>query len=782
MKKGFLAAGADVKKFEAATKAATARLGKMAIAAGVVGAIGIAKFAKFDKSIREIGTLLGRVTDEDIKRMGEEVKSMSAKFGQSVEKMAKAKYDIISAGFTDAAESAELLDVAARLASAGVTTVAKTADVLTSVLNAYGRSAKDAEHFSDVLFTTVRLGKTTVDQLASGLGRAAAIAPQVNVSFEELSAGIATLTAGGQSTDEVMTSMVATMSAMLKPMPALSARLKALGFDTGSAAFESLGFAGTLERLTEEMTETEIASFFPNIRALKGIFPLTGTLADKFTENVKAMDKTAGATDKAFGVMADGIAFRFSQMGAEAENALISIGENLLPVAEGLLSLLEGFTKLDPAMQTAIITFGLLTIVVGSFATAITIALGPVGLLYAAAGILAAAVGTYVAVSVTATEETGKLGDATETAAGKMKIMKNRLDELNMRQLEVRVIQVTNEIKRLAKKFQEGGMGAAVYSAELRTLKIELKATKKALDDFDKRGAAAADPDPEDKIKAGLKFATWEAYYASLDEAAQTKLETEFEAFDTVLEYQVATDLSKLESDMMYQNTVKENAKKKRIAMLKFLIQERMDKEAAIKRQIELDKLAARAKVMAIRTALNDIASLFGKHTAIAKGALMTQALMDTYAAANRALASLPPPWSFIAAAAAVAAGLSNVAKISAMARGGIVEPIRAQTGIVSAGFDSVPALLRPGEAVIPTETARDNLPAIRQLIAGQSISDGGGGGGLSIQIVNNISAIDSQGVAEFVESGDFKDAIVDAINDEKIRLNAGTETVTGVF
>ena len=48
-------------------------------------------------------------------------------------------------------------------------------------------------------------------------------------------------------------------------------------------------------------------------------------------------------------------------------------------------------------------------------------------------------------------------------------------------------------------------------------------------------------------------------------------------------------------------------------------------------------------------------------------------AVIDTYAAANKALAASPPPFNFIAAAAVVAAGLANVAQIEAQsfAKGG---------------------------------------------------------------------------------------------------------------
>lgn len=46
------------------------------------------------------------------------------------------------------------------------------------------------------------------------------------------------------------------------------------------------------------------------------------------------------------------------------------------------------------------------------------------------------------------------------------------------------------------------------------------------------------------------------------------------------------------------------------------------------------------------------------------KATAIASAIMDTYAAATKALASAPPPWNYVAAAAVIAAGLANVARI----------------------------------------------------------------------------------------------------------------------
>jgi hypothetical protein len=59
----------------------------------------------------------------------------------------------------------------------------------------------------------------------------------------------------------------------------------------------------------------------------------------------------------------------------------------------------------------------------------------------------------------------------------------------------------------------------------------------------------------------------------------------------------------------------------------------------------------------------------------IGKAASIAMAYIYTYEAANKALASAPPPWNFALAALCVAAGLANVAKIAGvqMAQGGII-------------------------------------------------------------------------------------------------------------
>ena len=119
--------------------------------------------------------------------------------------------------------------------------------------------------------------------------------------------------------------------------------------------------------------------------------------------------------------------------------------------------------------------------------------------------------------------------------------------------------------------------------------------------------------------------------------------------------------------------------------------------------QVQQEELAARVKNT--QDSLGFISSLSTSKNkelaAVGKAAAVAMATIDTYAAANKALASVPPPFNFGLAALVIAAGLANVAKITEtnMAEGGIVMP-RAGGTIARIGEAG------KAEAVIPLDSA----------------------------------------------------------------------------
>ena len=94
-------------------------------------------------------------------------------------------------------------------------------------------------------------------------------------------------------------------------------------------------------------------------------------------------------------------------------------------------------------------------------------------------------------------------------------------------------------------------------------------------------------------------------------------------------------------------------------------------KNQSVKKQTKLEafltsdkKKNLDAQLVAAKAALELAGALVDEHSVAGKAIAVTLAVINTYQGATAALASLPPPFSFIAAAAVVAAGLLNVNKI----------------------------------------------------------------------------------------------------------------------
>jgi len=88
-------------------------------------------------------------------------------------------------------------------------------------------------------------------------------------------------------------------------------------------------------------------------------------------------------------------------------------------------------------------------------------------------------------------------------------------------------------------------------------------------------------------------------------------------------------------------------------------------KNAQVEQLLQAQKISAIQSTVRLGTQLIDEATVAGKIASTA------QATIDTYAAANLALKSLPPPFGAISAALNIALGLANVAKISGVKVGG---------------------------------------------------------------------------------------------------------------
>jgi len=365
--------GVNLKDGNVHIGAASVGLTKVALAAGAGGAgiaagLGMATKSamEFDKAIAEVATINGEVKGS-IADTKAQVLELSTAMGQDAVVATRALYDIFSSITDISKESAlAMMGVAGQAAVAGLTDMSTSTSALTVAINSYNMSATDASHVSDVLFTGVKYGVYTFGEIGGAMGKVTGIAAAMKVPFEDLIGAVTTVSTKGFTAAESVTAVRSAMVALQKMPPELAAALKSLGYESGQAAVEALGFQGTLEALRAKGDDTgmSMAKMFGRVEAANAVLSLTGENAEVARGHLQTMGDVAGATGDAFAIMSETPAQKMAVFQSTLQATAISIGDQLLPTVGALAGagtrLMEMFNDLNPVAKTAIAWGGVL--------------------------------------------------------------------------------------------------------------------------------------------------------------------------------------------------------------------------------------------------------------------------------------------------------------------------------------------------------------------------------------------------------------------------------------
>lgn len=274
---------------------------KAAIGFAVDSMVNAVKAAnEYQKSFSNITAITNEST-AGFQEMSRQLLSMDASLG-STKELSDAMYQAISAGAQAGAESMQLVTDAAKFARAGLTNTTVAVDVLTTAMNAYGSNVVSSTKASNLFFQATQYGKMTAEQLASSLGKSIPLYATLGVRLEELSAGMAAMTLSGISAEESTTQLNAIMNAFIKPSTEMIAKLKSLGYESGSAFIKANGLSGALKMLQEATggNADALSKLIPNIEGVRGAMALSGTGGQNFAKILNEMNKGLNVTDEAF--------------------------------------------------------------------------------------------------------------------------------------------------------------------------------------------------------------------------------------------------------------------------------------------------------------------------------------------------------------------------------------------------------------------------------------------------------------------------------------------------
>ena len=245
------------------------------------------EFSKaFQSAMKEVQTISYAVQD-DYNGVSNAIVDISKKVPDTAIALTKAYYQIVSAGY-DGAKGLMVLEASSRAATAGVTDTITAADGLTTVLNAWKMDASEVTKVSDIMFNTVRLGKTTFEELSRSMAQVAPIAASMNIPLEQVTGMVATLTKQGIPTAEAMTRMRA----------AILGLNKALG--DGWSKNMSLQEAFIAVKEAAHGSDQELQKLIGSQEGMIAVLAATGKNAKGAAEDLQSMYDSVGSTDKAF--------------------------------------------------------------------------------------------------------------------------------------------------------------------------------------------------------------------------------------------------------------------------------------------------------------------------------------------------------------------------------------------------------------------------------------------------------------------------------------------------
>ncbi len=318
-------------------------LAPAALVGGTVAAgVAVAKFAKdsisasinLESQMNKVFTMMPGASRQAMEKMTTDVRELSKKYGSTTNDMSEAMYQALSAGVsTDNVKG--FLEVAQKGAVAGVTDVTTAVDGLSSVVNAWGEKNISAAQASDLMFMAVKNGKTTFDEMAHSVAQVSPIASSLGVSFSDVSASVATLTAKGTPTAAVMTQMKAAFSEFSKSSSDASKEFKKA---TGSSFQEFIAKGGNLQTAMQALeahskkTGKNINEFFGSVEAGSFALAVTGENAEAFAKNMNDMKNAQGSTDMAFAQMDKGLGATLKKLKAQFNDVMLGLGGAIAPV------------------------------------------------------------------------------------------------------------------------------------------------------------------------------------------------------------------------------------------------------------------------------------------------------------------------------------------------------------------------------------------------------------------------------------------------------------------
>ena len=320
----------------------------------------------FDQSLVNASTLIDtNVTDMDA--LKGKILDLSDSTGLAADELNNALYSALSAGIPateDMSEALSFLDSSARLAKSGFTDINTAVEASAKVLNAYRMGTEETDRVQKVMMQTQNLGIVTVGELGSVLAQVTPTAAAFGVSFEQVGASLATMTAQGTPAAQATTQLNGILSELGKSGTAASKNLEAAAENSEYAgmSFQQMMEQGVpLNEILDMMSDyaeengKSLLDMFSSVEAGRGALSIAGESSGIFADNLAAMSTESDVVGEALEKVADTSGAKFEKLMNSLKNTAIRLFEAFSPVIDELLPILTDLLEeLTPILEPVV--------------------------------------------------------------------------------------------------------------------------------------------------------------------------------------------------------------------------------------------------------------------------------------------------------------------------------------------------------------------------------------------------------------------------------------------
>lgn len=369
------------KQRQAALTLATGLVAVGLAASAMVG-LSVAKFTEFDKQMSNTSAAT-MATAEEQKRLGDAALQSGADTAYSATEAAAAEEELAKAGQSVNDIVGGSLQGSLALAAAGQLEVARSAEIMATVLTQFQLPAKDAARVSDVLAAGAGKAQGSVDDLSLALSYVGPLAQAMGWSLEETAGTIAYFSTQGIAGEKAGTSLRGVLASLQAPSKAAADVMQQYGiqvYDSNGHMLKAAPLAEQLRTrlgsLTDQERQAALGRIFGNESLLAATLLYGGGAAavQKWTGEVT----DAGYAAEQAAKRQDNLAGDVEKLGGAFDPALIKTGSNandtLRLLVQSTTDLVDMFGEAPAPIQTTALILGVGTAALALFSGGAVIA------------------------------------------------------------------------------------------------------------------------------------------------------------------------------------------------------------------------------------------------------------------------------------------------------------------------------------------------------------------------------------------------------------------------